>query len=573
MNFSDFSGSIKHAAKERAITYAKSYHLLHRQLVQKKRANFAKDVTIYVDDKPYSVLLSYDIKSWSKEPYRPWSQNEPNVWNLGLNQLFVGQNPYKSYEGDPKDGIYHDECMIYPKVHKSVSFSEYQKKSEKEKGKFVPYTDNYGWVLSDYEIQIAHLSFVNIETKLYFYKSDAFGRPLCQNVEYVNEFSSSLNGKNIIKHKYKITYTDKVEYIDITPLCISFDGTNITQGLSVLEYVNLTKKEITPPVLDLNNIISRYGEITHFSQVTEESASLPSIYELPKGVISLAKAKRDFKTQRIEPEDFGKVHSAYIVFRNNVVLKVRGGFKYKGFYIAPQVAQLTLCDSSGELLMSRFAFVEKWDDYFYLHVYEKKHWYHKLMKALILIVIVALSVYLPYLGYSALGLTSASLVSVFGVVTSVGNLLILGGFFTALSVVGSFGNNNAIKLIGTIGGLIISIANITTQSAIKKAQTESINKVTGKFVDESKKLLITKVTELFNSPWIKGLVATANAVYSTISSFKSEKNTDEIRKKEKRAVKVENEEQILQPNFIQQIIDIKTLNAKVMDLDSPARGY
>lgn len=49
----------------------------------------------------------YDIKSGSKAPY-----DYDSSWNLGLNQLFVGQDPYAWYQGDPGDGIYHDDCDI-----------------------------------------------------------------------------------------------------------------------------------------------------------------------------------------------------------------------------------------------------------------------------------------------------------------------------------------------------------------------------------------------------------------------------------------------------------------------------
>ncbi|ANE34340.1 putative membrane protein [Campylobacter hyointestinalis subsp. lawsonii CCUG 27631] len=85
----------------------KMVELLHLQLVRKGRARGyirfyhpTLKVNLYYYD-------NYDIKSPDPSPY-----NYNSHYALGLNQYFVGQSPYKYYQGNLKDGIYHDDCEI-----------------------------------------------------------------------------------------------------------------------------------------------------------------------------------------------------------------------------------------------------------------------------------------------------------------------------------------------------------------------------------------------------------------------------------------------------------------------------
>lgn len=99
----------------------KYVELLHKQLIRKKKAS-TKDVFHPLFNNSY-IVNSYNIKSSSTAPY-----NRENYNDLGLNQLFVGQDPYKPYQGDPnsKNGIYHDNCMITPiNTLKNMSYNPY----------------------------------------------------------------------------------------------------------------------------------------------------------------------------------------------------------------------------------------------------------------------------------------------------------------------------------------------------------------------------------------------------------------------------------------------------------------
>ncbi|ALV24924.1 putative membrane protein [Campylobacter iguaniorum] len=85
----------------------KMLELLHLQLIRKGRAR--DKVTLYhpLLKKYVYFFKDYDIKTPSPAPY-----NRDSNYDLGLNQYFVGQSPYKTYQGDLKDGIYHDDCEI-----------------------------------------------------------------------------------------------------------------------------------------------------------------------------------------------------------------------------------------------------------------------------------------------------------------------------------------------------------------------------------------------------------------------------------------------------------------------------
>ncbi|ELZ2679225.1 hypothetical protein TY746_001779 [Campylobacter coli] len=88
----------------------KYVELLHKQLIRKGRS-YSQNATHPLYPNSY-IVKKYNIKSSSTAPY-----NKENYNDLGLNQFFVGQDPYKPYKGDPssKNGIYHDICEIRTK--------------------------------------------------------------------------------------------------------------------------------------------------------------------------------------------------------------------------------------------------------------------------------------------------------------------------------------------------------------------------------------------------------------------------------------------------------------------------
>ncbi|WP_086240377.1 hypothetical protein [Campylobacter devanensis] len=86
--------------------FIKLVELLHIQLMRKGRYRYYGLYNHPVYGQVYSIY-KYNIKSGSKAPYSYDGA-------MGLNQFFVGQNPYAWYQGDPgsSSGIYHDTCEI-----------------------------------------------------------------------------------------------------------------------------------------------------------------------------------------------------------------------------------------------------------------------------------------------------------------------------------------------------------------------------------------------------------------------------------------------------------------------------
>ncbi|EAH8377696.1 hypothetical protein BHT79_07515 [Campylobacter coli] len=224
----------------------KYVELLHKQLIRKGRS-YRQNATHPLYPNSY-IVKKYNIKSASTAPYDKHSHG-----NLGLNQFFVGQDPYKPYKGDPssKNGIYHDICEIRTKYNlgnmqyyygfpNNLTLLFEKEKAWKYNGKRFFYIDekinfkdilnkaleniNYEMLINDIEvvifcqtiqknnewiypsiddIKIPNIKVENIEFK------PLFGKPykkLCVDVEkFYNDFKE-LN-KNIFRiEKVEITY-------------------------------------------------------------------------------------------------------------------------------------------------------------------------------------------------------------------------------------------------------------------------------------------------------------------------------------------------------------------------------
>ncbi|HEF9462250.1 TPA: hypothetical protein SBX61_001437 [Campylobacter coli] len=224
----------------------KYVELLHKQLIRKGRSQI-QNINHPLFKNSY-IVKKYNIKSASTAPYDKHSHG-----NLGLNQFFVGQDPYKPYKGDPssKNGIYHDICEIRTKYNlgnmqyyygfpNNLTLLFEKEKAWKYNGKRFFYIDekinfkdilnkaleniNYEMLINDIEvvifcqtiqknnewiypsiddIKIPNIKVENIEFK------PLFGKPykkLCVDVEkFYNDFKE-LN-KNIFRiEKVEITY-------------------------------------------------------------------------------------------------------------------------------------------------------------------------------------------------------------------------------------------------------------------------------------------------------------------------------------------------------------------------------
>lgn len=137
----DFVADVENGVIGMAAQRTKMIELLHKQLVRKGRAKREDLGHISPFGKCY-IIKDYDIKSPSTAPYNYNSKDD-----LGLNQFFIGQDPYKPYKGNPKKGIYHDTSKIIPKHNKIASSGKSMPVLQKDKD-FIQSITDLGYLIA-----------------------------------------------------------------------------------------------------------------------------------------------------------------------------------------------------------------------------------------------------------------------------------------------------------------------------------------------------------------------------------------------------------------------------------------
>ncbi|ELL6952480.1 hypothetical protein Q4Y49_001786 [Campylobacter coli] len=324
----------------------KYVELLHKQLVRKGRSKI-QNINHPLFKNSY-IVKKYNIKSSSTAPY-----NKENYNHLGLNQFFVGQDPYKPYKGDPssKNGIYHDICEIRTKYNlgnmqyyygfpNNLALLFEKEKAWKYHGKGFFYIDekinfkdilnkaleniNYEMLINDIEvvifcqtiqknnewiypsiddIKIPNIKVENIEFK------PTFGKPykkLCIDVEkFYNDFKE-LN-KNIFRiEKVEITYNvyEKAQKTrESDPSKIYYTLTS--KKISFFEVFNSIKEnykcKYATPLCFYNgfNLVCyeepyvAYSYLNNQSFGKKDTSVTPSIYPLYRKSSNLPYGRRD----------------------------------------------------------------------------------------------------------------------------------------------------------------------------------------------------------------------------------------------------------------------------------------
>ncbi|HED7347175.1 TPA: hypothetical protein R5479_000284 [Campylobacter coli] len=320
----------------------KYVELLHKQLIRKGRS-YRQNATHPLYPNSY-IVKKYNIKSPSTAPYDKHSHG-----NLGLNQFFVGQDPYKPYQGDPssKNGIYHDICEIRTKYNlgnmqyyygfpNNLTLLFEKEKAWKYNGKRFFYIDekinfkdilnkaleniNYEMLINDIEvvifcqtiqknnewiypsiddIKIPNIKVENIEFK------PTFGKPykkLCIDVEkFYNDFKE-LN-KNIFRiEKVEITY--KIyETIESNPSKIYYTLTS--KKVSFFKVFNSIKEiykcKYATPLCFYNSFnfvcyeepYVAFSSLNNASWGKKDTSVTPSIYPLYRKSSNLPYGRRD----------------------------------------------------------------------------------------------------------------------------------------------------------------------------------------------------------------------------------------------------------------------------------------
>lgn len=320
----------------------KYVELLHKQLIRKGRRQI-QNINHPLFKNSY-IVKRYNIKSSSTAPY-----NKENYNDLGLNQFFVGQDPYKPYKGDPssKNGIYHDICEIRTKYNlgnmqyyygfpNNLALLFEKEKAWKYNGKRFFYIDekinfkdilnkaleniNYEMLINDIEvvifcqtiqknnewiypsiddIKIPNIKVENIEFKPLIFKPY---KKLCVDVEkFYNDFKE-LN-KNIFRiEKVEITY-NVYEKDEKNPSKIYYTLTS--KKVSFFEVFNSIKEnykfKYATPLCFYNSFnfvcyeepYVAFSSLNNASWGKRDTSVTPSIYPLYRKSSNLPYGRRD----------------------------------------------------------------------------------------------------------------------------------------------------------------------------------------------------------------------------------------------------------------------------------------
>ena len=409
--------NVKNSIVLQALSYAKIYELLHKQLWRKTPSRVWTCTIPQIptfNGRPVTFIRGWNIKSYSTAPYS-YSGGDHT---FGLNQLFMNQDYRKEYIGNPKNGIYHDDCYIEPR-HRRVSNEGYY--------------DCFGYYTSstyDYEEMPWVYSFLHT-----FDKQNAQGDIVINNVS-LETYSLSVGTPAVITHYKRLRIDNKegedtlVELGSYDPLKPQTDGVLTAQS---------------------NNPYSGFG-YRKWKKTLDEFSNHGTIVNQIQTVAEFSLATKMF--------DYGWIR----VYQDGTVIEYvpeSGSFGGNNEYIVDAHYKILpmMYTDTGDLVMDRIEFVEKWNDYFELIVHEDSEWWQSLVKPIVAIITVVVAVYT-------------------GIIFSP-----MGAIGTAMSVVGTLGDNKNLSLLG---GALMAGAGL--YNAIEEGFGKSLMQ-SGVFPDRAELLL------------------------------------------------------------------------------------
>lgn len=397
------------------ISINKQVELLHKQLIRKRKAKIA-DAYHPLYKNAY-IVHSYNIKSSSTLPY-----NRYDDYNLGLNQFFVGQNPYKHYRGDPssKDGIYHDICEIRVKWNIiSKNYTNFPKDVILlfEKKDALKYADK-GWYYVDEELSSNLLPLLQKAIKSgirvsYTFKATALVKMIKKNNEWVYP---SINDIKIPKARFINNVFDIDTYLqELREL--NEDIIVVVRNIAYLDYIQ--KPDLLPEYFKVSN------------DFLETFNSLKKRYKV------------NFASPLCFWKSFNYVYykEPYAIFPKNILNK--GKEIQLGFY--------PLYNKNSNLPFGRRdRWVALWDSFYELYVYENDDL--AFLKPIITIVLAVATWYIGGQGAWLSGFLGEGLAAAVSLTVSVGlaygastgnkTFMVLNALWGLAGFIGNLGANN-----------------------------------------------------------------------------------------------------------------------------------
>ncbi|EAJ3116013.1 NADH-quinone oxidoreductase subunit H [Campylobacter coli] len=341
----------------------KYVELLHKQLIRKGRS-YRQNATHPLYPNSY-IVKKYNIKSASTAPYDKHSHG-----NLGLNQFFVGQDPYKPYKGDPssKNGIYHDICEIRTKYNlgnmqyyygfpNNLTLLFEKEKAWKYHGKGFFYIDEK---INFKDILNKALENINYEMLINDIEVVIFSQTIQKNNEWIYPSIDDIKIPNI-----------KVENIEFKP---TFGKPYKKPCVDVEKFYN-DFKELNKNIFRIEKVEITY-KIYEKAQKTRESDPSKIYYTLTSKKVSFFEVfnsiKENYKCKYATPLcfynsfNFVCYEEPYVVFSslNNA------SWGKKDTSVTPSIYPLYR-KSSNLPYGRRDRWFALWDSFYYLYVYEK----------------------------------------------------------------------------------------------------------------------------------------------------------------------------------------------------------
>ncbi|ENY9648188.1 hypothetical protein ACF512_000278 [Campylobacter coli] len=415
----------------------KYVELLHKQLIRKGRSQI-QNINHPLFKNSY-IVKKYNIKSASTAPYDKHSHG-----NLGLNQFFVGQDPYKPYKGDPssKNGIYHDICEIRTKYNlgnmqyyygfpNNLTLLFEKEKAWKYNGKGFFYIDEK---INFKDILNKALENINYEMLINDIEVVIFSQTIQKNNEWIYPSIDDIKIPNI-----------KVENIEFKP---TFGKPYKKPCVDVEKFYN-DFKELNKNIFRIEKVEITY-KIYEKAQKTRESDPSKIYYTLTSKKVSFFEVfnsiKEIYKCKYATPLcfynsfNFVCYEEPYVAFSslNNA------SWGKKDTSVTPNIYPLYR-KSSNLPYGRRDRWFALWDSFYYLYVYEKSS--KGILSFLAPIVTIVLAVATWWIGGQG-----AWLGTLIGVSESVAAGITLG--ISLGLAIGSLTGNKTFSILNAVWGLV-----------------------------------------------------------------------------------------------------------------------
>jgi len=575
----NLEASFKEAIVATAMGYGKIYKLLHRQLWEKDKLKesgtgytistgesvglipkrvVTANQELTINGRTAKAIKYWNIKSPSHNPYNP-----TDLQDLGLNQLFVGQKYNAPYEGDPKDGIYHDYCRIEPKstllpddTHDSMGWWL-------EGNGYWEKTDEWGEVLISNVYDYNKI--VSVPTMVQDTHPAGVSPYYDENGDIVQSQVVDTNGDPVLDGDGNPTY-ENATTVGGEPVYDSNGDAIMVQAVDAngdpifhdedrgMWYViqrpdddpeaPLDEYKVQDVLVDLGNQGSEYKTPSvrsiNFSNVSDSNRNgLASHFdEVRAGYLEIANftsTHGDIVFQDKE-DKYIRLNSSSIMGSLATVKTIVYADGTAFTYTLPTYAKITSDDVSeyhfrdgssqtlplvytdtGDLVQNRSDFVENWDNLFELYVHEDSYWYTSLISIAVILVsmIIAYSTGIYFSG-AEWGAMNASLA-----------FAAMGG---AISGIGAVSGNKVFQILGTVLSLGTSIYNIGSKAIANQAMAKGLSERTATQIasEATFQEVFQGYVSTIGFSNLLNIGSSAYGIYSTLTAQEITQQTDDV---------------------------------------------